>query len=204
MIIKALWTNGEKGENMKIGKIHPCICIERNREAGDSGFLGMPNLKIYQGSPEYPECYVPYCPSCGRGGIKEYPSAFMALKAWNALQESLWEMNGGKPLDDAPKPEQAADPRDGYGEWHKTHQILRLPEGEHFMWKNQECRIRSDGKAVLSYDPYDHDWLKPGYRSLQLCRLLEEPEKIEPLPFDRWHVESSEPSYIWKRYVDQV
>ena len=188
---------------MKIGRIHPCICISHVPTSGDSGTYGMPALKVYQSSG-YPERYIPYCPTCGRGGIIDYSSAYLALKHWNELQEQLWEENNGQPKDDAPKPEPEADPRDGYADWHKTHQLLHLPEGEHFQWGHEECRIRSDGKAVLIYDYEYNDWLAPGYRQLQLEVLLEHPERIEPLPFEKWHVESSEPSWIWKRHVDLI
>lgn len=188
---------------MKIGRIHPCICIDKHPEAGDSGYQGMPVLKVYQ-TDDYPEYYTPVCPVCGRGGSFEFPSAYLALKHWNELQEKLWAGNDGKPLGHAPKPKPADDPRNGYDDWHKTHQALHLPEGEHFQWRHDECRIRSDGKAVLIYDPYEHDWLQPGYRQLQLDVLLEHPEEIEPLPFEKWHVIASEPDYVWHRHVSSL
>ena len=188
---------------MRIGKIHPCICISHLPDYGDSGTYGMPALKIYQ-HDEYPERYIPYCPVCGRGGMFDFPSAYLAFKHWNELQENLWEGNDGKPLDDAPKPDPEEDPRDGYGEWHKTHQKLHLPEGEHFSWRNCECRIRSDGKAVLVYDYEYNDWIAPGYRQLQLDQLLEHPEEIELMPFEKWHVEAEEPTWVWKRHRDSL
>ena len=181
---------------MKIGNIIPCICIDKLPETGDSSFKGMPQLKVSNG-----EWFTHYCPVCGRGGCNSFRSAYLALKDWNEMQERLWKWNDGKPLDDAPKPEPVPDPRDGYADWHKTHQLLHLPEGEHFKWKHEECRIRSDGKAVLIYDFEYNDWLAPGYPELQLEKLLEHPEEIQPLPFECWHVEADEPTWVWSRYV---
>lgn len=186
---------------MKIGRIHPCICVSHIPDSGDSGHYGMPNLQIYQ-SGSGQEYYFPACPVCGRGGMFEFKTAYLALKHWNELQEQLWSESDGHPLDDAPKPEPQPDPRDGYGDWHKAHQTLHIPEGDHFRWHNQECRIRSDGAAVLVYDGMYNDWLCPGYPQMKIENLLEHPEELEPLPFEKWHVEAGEPTWVWKRYME--
>jgi hypothetical protein len=31
------------------------------------------------------------CPKCGRGGFFQYKSAYLALKAWNEMQQELYE-----------------------------------------------------------------------------------------------------------------
>ena len=34
-----------------------------------------------------------YCPDCGRGNVGlQYKSAYLALKAWNDMQERLWKI----------------------------------------------------------------------------------------------------------------
>ncbi len=72
---------------MQVEKVLPCVCIDHEPNAGDSVFYGMPELKIagYHGKP----LYTPYCPHCGRGGIEQYKSAYLALKAWNELIKQL-------------------------------------------------------------------------------------------------------------------
>ena len=72
---------------MKVEKILPCICVEHEPSGGDSVYYGMPQLKVCGGKPN--TYFEAYCPHCGRGGIFQYKSAFLALKAWNELQEQL-------------------------------------------------------------------------------------------------------------------
>ncbi len=72
---------------MQVEKVLPCVCVDHEPDAGDSVFYGMPELKIagYKGNP----LYTPYCPKCGRGGVFQYKSAYLALKAWNELIKQL-------------------------------------------------------------------------------------------------------------------
>lgn len=72
---------------MKVGKIIPCICSP-NREDNkfESGYYGMPIIKTYGGTDTYFECV---CPICGRGGLFQFKSTYLALKDWNKLQEEL-------------------------------------------------------------------------------------------------------------------
>lgn len=72
---------------MKVDKIIPCICCN-NGDIEQSIYYGMPILKV-----EKSQWYTPICPKCGRGGIFEYKSPYLALKAWNKMQEDLRRMN---------------------------------------------------------------------------------------------------------------
>ena len=70
---------------MKVNKIIPCVCCDHEPNSGDSVYYGMPHLKVCGGKPEtYFECY---CPNCGRGGLIQHKSAYLALKDWNRLQK---------------------------------------------------------------------------------------------------------------------
>ena len=70
---------------MKVDRKMPCIRIDHAPGFGDSGTYGMPEMKVYSCGPsgEYGYRYIPYCPSCGRGGISDYNSDYFALKGWN-------------------------------------------------------------------------------------------------------------------------
>ena len=70
---------------MKVNKIIPCVCCDHEPNSGDSVYYGMPQLKVCGGKPEtYFECY---CPNCGRGGLIQHKSEYLALKDWNRLQK---------------------------------------------------------------------------------------------------------------------
>ena len=70
---------------MKVDKIMPCICCDHEPNCGDSVYYGMPQLKVTDGM----STFVAYCPNCGRGGCIEYKSAYLAIKGWNKIQESI-------------------------------------------------------------------------------------------------------------------
>lgn len=72
---------------MKVDKITPCICCEHEPNEGDSVYYGMPQLKVCGGKPY--TFFEAYCPNCFRGGIFQYKSAYLALKAWNEMQASV-------------------------------------------------------------------------------------------------------------------
>lgn len=66
--------------------ILPCICTP-DYDGAKSIYKGMPQLKV-SGGKRY-TFFTPFCPKCGRGGLIEYKSAYLALKAWNEMQEML-------------------------------------------------------------------------------------------------------------------
>ena len=74
---------------MKADKIIPCVCIDHEPTVDDSVYYGMPQLKV--AGFEKNQWYTPYCPNCGRGGMSEHKSAYLALKHWNGLMERLWK-----------------------------------------------------------------------------------------------------------------
>ena len=69
---------------MKVDKIIPCVCCDHEPDCGDSVYYGMPQLKVCGGKPH--TYFEVYCPNCGRGGLIQYKSAYLALKGWNELQ----------------------------------------------------------------------------------------------------------------------
>ncbi len=73
---------------MKI-KIIPCICSEPIDEYSDI-YDGMPQLKVTNYNEHCnSQYYEAYCPICGRGGLMQFKSAYLALKNWNEMQERL-------------------------------------------------------------------------------------------------------------------
>lgn len=77
---------------MRVKKIIPCVCIEHKPDIAVSVYYGMPRLKVSCGLDTSMQFYSPYCPNCGRGGCSEHKSAYLALKHWNEMQESLWHI----------------------------------------------------------------------------------------------------------------
>ena len=65
--------------------IIPCICCDHEPDYGDSVYYGMPQLKV----TDKMDYFEVYCPNCGRGGMFQYKSAYLAIKEWNKMQESL-------------------------------------------------------------------------------------------------------------------
>ena len=77
---------------MKVDRIIPCICTGHEPTDADSCYYGMPQLKVTGGmmpNGKVENYFEAYCPNCGRGGMFQYKSAYLALKDWNELQESL-------------------------------------------------------------------------------------------------------------------
>lgn len=72
---------------MLVDKIIPCICCEHEPCSGDSVYYGMPQLKVCGGKPT--TYFEVFCPVCGRGGLFQFKSAYLALKDWNAMQTEL-------------------------------------------------------------------------------------------------------------------
>lgn len=73
---------------MRIGTIETCVCCDHEPDCSDSVFFGMPQLRVCD-SPSGTGYFTAFCPSCGRGGSFQYCSAYLALRAWNAMQEDL-------------------------------------------------------------------------------------------------------------------
>ena len=80
---------------MKNEKIIPCVCIDHMPDSGDSVYYGMPQLKVSCGIKPLSQFFSAYCPNCGRGGLSEHKSAYLALKHWNEIMERLWKFERG-------------------------------------------------------------------------------------------------------------
>lgn len=77
---------------MRVVRVIPCICSPNwEEEQIDNGYYGMPQLRVYGGSDRY---FDAHCPKCGRGGLLQYKSAYLALKEWNEMQEQLRRVEG--------------------------------------------------------------------------------------------------------------
>lgn len=73
---------------MKI-EIIPCVCSEPI-DTTVSLYDGMPQLKVTNYNKQYnSQYYEAFCPKCGRGGIIQFKSAYLALKHWNQMQKSI-------------------------------------------------------------------------------------------------------------------
>lgn len=83
---------------MKVDRIRKCVCCEREPNVGDSVYYGMPQLKVCGGKPN--TYFEAYCPKCGRGSIKQFPSAFLALREWNEIQAECERLKQGKGIFD--------------------------------------------------------------------------------------------------------
>lgn len=74
---------------MKVDKILPCVCSVPVDYIKDS-YDGMPRMTVSFG-----QRYSAYCPKCGRGSeLGDYKSAYLALRYWNKLQETLYSYEG--------------------------------------------------------------------------------------------------------------
>lgn len=77
---------------MTVEKIIPCICCEHPPSVDDSHTYGMPFLIPCNSSREtHKQWWEAICPNCKRGGLFQYKSAYLALKAWNEMQQKLYE-----------------------------------------------------------------------------------------------------------------
>ena len=76
---------------MKVKTIFPCVCIDHTPTAADSGTYGMPVMQLYSCGDGRAYHFIPKCPNCGRGGLREFTSDYMALKEWNSMQFDLWD-----------------------------------------------------------------------------------------------------------------
>ena len=74
----------------KVKEIIPCVCADNKPDAGESVYDGMPQIKVYQ-SAGGKQLWTAFCPACGRGGLIEHKSTYLALKDWNEMQIELRE-----------------------------------------------------------------------------------------------------------------
>lgn len=74
---------------MTVDRVIPCICAPDYEERKiECVYYAMPQLKVtdtYRGK----QFFEAYCPNCGRGGLFQFKSAYLALKDWNKMQERL-------------------------------------------------------------------------------------------------------------------
>lgn len=71
---------------MKI-EIIPCICSEPIDEYRNI-YDGMPQLKVTNFNKNCnTQYYVAFCPKCGRGGLLQFKSSYLALKNCNKMQK---------------------------------------------------------------------------------------------------------------------
>lgn len=76
---------------MTVNKIIPCVCCEHPPSVDDSCKYGMPILIPCNSSvKDHLQWWEVKCPKCGRGGITQYKSAYLALKSWNELQQDCY------------------------------------------------------------------------------------------------------------------
>ena len=79
---------------MKVERVIPCVCLDHQLTYADSVFEGMPQLKVEPSG----KFFTAYCPKCGRGGCIQHKSAYLALKNWNEMQDSLWQREKRKDI----------------------------------------------------------------------------------------------------------
>lgn len=65
--------------------IIPCVCCEHESSVADSIYYGMPQIKVTKDM----KYYEAFCPICGRGGLLQFKSAYLAIKDWNEMQLML-------------------------------------------------------------------------------------------------------------------
>ena len=75
---------------MTVDKIIPCVCCDHPPSVDDSFKYGMPVLTPCNSAKEHLQFWVAKCPVCGRGGIFQFTSAYLALKHWNELMRNCY------------------------------------------------------------------------------------------------------------------
>lgn len=71
---------------MKLTHISRCVCSIYDSD--DSIYCGMPQLKVTADM----QFFEVFCPKCGRGGLSQFKSAYLALKFWNELQSECYSI----------------------------------------------------------------------------------------------------------------
>lgn len=77
----------KKRKSYKQYKIIPCICTTHAPSIADGTYYGMPILK---GNGKY---FSIGCPSCGRGGLKQFRCVDDAYEWWNKLQKEIYDFD---------------------------------------------------------------------------------------------------------------
>lgn len=76
--------NKRKRKTYKTYKIVPCACTTHAPSICDGTYYGMP---ILEGNGKY---FSIKCPSCGRGGLKQFRCVDDAYEWWNKLQKEIY------------------------------------------------------------------------------------------------------------------
>lgn len=79
---------------MTVERITPCVCCDHDPTGADSVYYGMPILRVAGNYTPHRQYWEAQCPACGRGGIFQYKSAYLALKHWNELMDRCYRMEG--------------------------------------------------------------------------------------------------------------
>lgn len=74
---------------MTVNRIIPCVCCDHPPSVDDCSSYGMPILIPSNALKAHQQFWIAKCPACGRGGVIQYNSAYLALKHWNGMQISL-------------------------------------------------------------------------------------------------------------------
>jgi hypothetical protein len=77
---------------MTVDKIIPCVCCEHPPSVDDRHEYGMPVLIASNSCIDHLQFWEAKCPKCGRGGIIQYKSAYLALKHWNECMVRCYRM----------------------------------------------------------------------------------------------------------------
>lgn len=82
--------------NMTVDNIIPCVCMPHPPTLAERCDYGMPILIPHNSNRMHKQYWNVKCPNCGRGGLYEEKSAYLALKKWNELQKGLYAFEGKK------------------------------------------------------------------------------------------------------------
>ena len=75
---------------MTVDRIIPCVCCEHPPSSDDAHDYGMPILIPSNSLHEHMQFWEAKCPNCGRGGMFQYKSAYLALKHWNEIMKDCY------------------------------------------------------------------------------------------------------------------
>lgn len=79
---------------MTVEYITPCVCCDHESTGADSVYYGMPILRVSGNYTPHKQLWDVKCQNCGRGGLFEEKSPYLALKKWNDLMVSCYRMEG--------------------------------------------------------------------------------------------------------------
>lgn len=75
---------------MTVERITPCVCCDHLPNEADAHDYGMPVLIPCNGLKPFQQFWEAKCPQCGRGGLVQYKSAYLALRGWNELMAECY------------------------------------------------------------------------------------------------------------------